>query len=277
MTRYKIGDVARMLGLTTQALRFYEQAGVIHPLRSENGTRYYTVDQMVLLLSFKKYRQADFSVQDIVTHFKDDDMESLSSRLALRRADLLEKSRHLVRLADAVERLERGVAYAQAHEGEILPCERPPFYLLEPPLDQLGDAASRQLAALRAYIEAMPAVFISFACDCALQESASFHLTVDAPTAQAWSLPLDDARALCSVPCARVIRRFACQPWSGDALRTLLDDVRARGYVPSATEPLLGVHIASETVGGKVYLYAAVYVPLTGSYSFEFGQIPPIF
>lgn len=277
MTRYKIGDVARLLGLTTQALRFYEQEGVIHPLRSENGTRYYTVDQMVLLLSFKKYRQADFSVQDIVTHFTDDDMASLSARLEKRRQALVEQSRHLLRLADAVARLERGVAYAQAHEGEILPCERPPLTVLEPPLDRLGAATPRQLDALRAYTEAMPAVFISFACDCALQGGASFHMTVDAPTARAWSLPLEDARELRCIPCARVIRRFSCQPWSSEALRALLDDVRAQGFVPDTHSPLLGVHIASETVAGKVYLYAAVYVPLRGVRSSEFRQIPPFF
>lgn len=69
MTDYKIGEVARLLGLTTQALRFYEQEGVVTPKKSENGTRYYDEDQLILLLSFKKYRQADFSVQDIVTHF----------------------------------------------------------------------------------------------------------------------------------------------------------------------------------------------------------------
>ena len=70
MTFYKIGEVARLLGLTTQALRFYEQEGVVTPKKSENGTRYYDEDQLILLLSFKKYRQADFSVQDIVTHFR---------------------------------------------------------------------------------------------------------------------------------------------------------------------------------------------------------------
>ena len=78
MTDYKIGEVARLLGLTTQALRFYEQEGVVTPKKSENGTRYYDEDQLILLLSFKKYRQADFSVQDIVTHFfKEDDLSGL--------------------------------------------------------------------------------------------------------------------------------------------------------------------------------------------------------
>ena len=42
MKTYKIGDVARLLGATTQALRFYEQEGVIVPQKTENGTRIYT-------------------------------------------------------------------------------------------------------------------------------------------------------------------------------------------------------------------------------------------
>ena len=49
MTDYKIGEVARLLGLTTQALRFYEQEGVVTPKKSENGTRYYDEDQLILL------------------------------------------------------------------------------------------------------------------------------------------------------------------------------------------------------------------------------------
>ena len=74
--------LARLLGLTTQALRFYEQEGVVTPKKSENGTRYYDEDQLILLLSFKKYRQADFSVQDIVTHFfKEDDLSGLRVRI----------------------------------------------------------------------------------------------------------------------------------------------------------------------------------------------------
>ena len=92
MTFCKIGEVARLLGLTTQALRFYEQEGVVTPKKSENGTRYYDEDQLILLLSFKKYRQADFSVQDIVTHFKDDHLSGLREQILAQREALLKQS-----------------------------------------------------------------------------------------------------------------------------------------------------------------------------------------
>lgn len=103
MTFCKIGEVARLLGLTTQALRFYEQEGVVTPKKSENGTRYYDEDQLILLLSFKKYRQADFSVQDIVTHFKDDHLSGLREQILAQREALLKQSELLRRRADALD------------------------------------------------------------------------------------------------------------------------------------------------------------------------------
>ena len=36
----------------------------------------------------------------------------------------------------------------------------------------------------------------------------------------------------------------------------------AAGYVPDPARPVLGQHLASETVDRVVYLYAAVWVPI---------------
>ena len=138
MTDYKIGEVARLLGLTTQALRFYEQEGVVTPKKSENGTRYYDEDQLILLLSFKKYRQADFSVQDIVTHFfKEDDLSGLRGQTLARRDMLLEQSALLRRRAEAFGAFEARLAYAQRHLDEPTLCERPRLHMLSPSLSEL--------------------------------------------------------------------------------------------------------------------------------------------
>lgn len=39
---WKIGQVAEALGTTTRTLRFYEEQGLLDPLRTERGTRLYT-------------------------------------------------------------------------------------------------------------------------------------------------------------------------------------------------------------------------------------------
>lgn len=46
METMKIGELARRLRTAVSRLRFYEQKGLVHPHRSEGGTRYYTQDDM---------------------------------------------------------------------------------------------------------------------------------------------------------------------------------------------------------------------------------------
>jgi len=43
---YKIGDVADALGTTIRAIRYYEEEGLVTPLRSEGGTRLYSQPHM---------------------------------------------------------------------------------------------------------------------------------------------------------------------------------------------------------------------------------------
>ena len=52
--RYKIGDVSRVLGLTTAALHFYEKEGIIDTPKEESGRRYYEEADLFRLISAKK-------------------------------------------------------------------------------------------------------------------------------------------------------------------------------------------------------------------------------
>lgn len=228
MTFYKIGEVARLLGLTTQALRFYEQEGVVTPKKSENGTRYYDEDQLILLLSFKKYRQADFSVQDIVTHFKDDHLSGLREQILAQRKALLKQSELLRRRADALDAFEKRLAYAQAHLDEPAICDRPPLRLLRPSLSELSAADMESRRSLDAFIAAMPDTRISFARALAPKSEKHFRLCADEAACAAWALPLE----------------------------------HTAGHAVRADGELFGLHLASETSEGKVSLYAAVYLPI---------------
>ena len=54
--RYKIGDVSRVLGMTTSALHFYEKEGIIDTPKVDSGRRYYKEADITRLISAKKYR-----------------------------------------------------------------------------------------------------------------------------------------------------------------------------------------------------------------------------
>ena len=46
MSNFKIGQVAKELGVTTSTLRFYENRGVVTPQRTLGGTRFYSRDNI---------------------------------------------------------------------------------------------------------------------------------------------------------------------------------------------------------------------------------------
>ncbi len=63
MKTFKIGEVAKATGLTTRAIRFYEEEGIINPLRSEKGTRIYTQEHVEKLKLVKELRDIGIPVE----------------------------------------------------------------------------------------------------------------------------------------------------------------------------------------------------------------------
>lgn len=63
--KYLIGDVAGMVGLSRDTLRYYEKRGILPSQKAENGYRYYT-DQDVMYLSHILYqRKMNIGLDDI--------------------------------------------------------------------------------------------------------------------------------------------------------------------------------------------------------------------
>lgn len=49
---YLIGDIAVITGISRDMLRFYEKKGILTPKKKDNGYRYYTEDDLYLLVRF---------------------------------------------------------------------------------------------------------------------------------------------------------------------------------------------------------------------------------
>ncbi|WP_275553716.1 Cu(I)-responsive transcriptional regulator [Mixta sp. Marseille-Q2659] len=60
-----ISDVAKKTGLTSKAIRFYEEKGLVTPpLRSENGYRSYTAHHLEELTLLRQARQVGFNLDE---------------------------------------------------------------------------------------------------------------------------------------------------------------------------------------------------------------------
>ena len=62
---YLIGDVAQMVGMSRDALRFYEKKGIIRADKKENGYRYYSEDDIDRLIDILYHRQMKTSLEEI--------------------------------------------------------------------------------------------------------------------------------------------------------------------------------------------------------------------
>ena len=66
-TRYKIGDVANLMGLSRDTLRHYEKRGILTSQREENGYRYYTDQDISRLISILYQRKMNIRLGDMKT------------------------------------------------------------------------------------------------------------------------------------------------------------------------------------------------------------------
>lgn len=96
-----ISDVAKKTGLTSKAIRFYEEKGLVTPpLRSENGYRSYTQQHLNELTLLRQARQVGFNLEEcgeLVTLFNDPARHSADVK-ARTLQKVAEIERHIIEL-----------------------------------------------------------------------------------------------------------------------------------------------------------------------------------
>ena len=64
--RYKIGDVAKILGISPDLLRYYEKKGVVKPVKDRsNDYRYYEPWDINFLIDCLWYKNFGFGIESI--------------------------------------------------------------------------------------------------------------------------------------------------------------------------------------------------------------------
>ena len=118
---YLIGDVAEIVGMSRDALRFYEKKGIIHARKKENGYRYYSENDIYKLMYIIYHRKMNTSLKDLeeimakdredtvafMTEYlseavKKEQEELESHKRAIARLKLVKKD--ILKVADNVER-----------------------------------------------------------------------------------------------------------------------------------------------------------------------------
>ena len=268
MRKYKIGEVARLLGSTTQALRFYEQAGIVVPQKSENGTRYFTEPDIIRLMAFKRFQLMDFTVQEVAEHFKSGSLEELLSRMEATSMQLKQESDNLLRRARAIDKFEAMLRLAQENIGGMACVTRPAVYMHECTLAELDQLCGRRRETFELFMNAMPDAHICFLYSPGQPAPLAFHFAITEPSALAWQLPLEHTLCLPGGRCVRLIVRTDASLWEPEYLNEQIARVVQAGYTVDESLPVIGQQLVSERERKQGYLLAALYVPI------KFSQTP---
>ncbi|MBQ2835104.1 MAG: MerR family transcriptional regulator [Clostridia bacterium] len=198
--RYSIGDVSRVLGMTTSALHFYEKEGIINTPKEESGRRYYEEADVTRLFSTRKYRAMGVPVRDIAKQFSDDGMsgEEVAARMRERRDDALRAIRQyegLVRdLDDLIETIEDGLE----HTNMVDIRRAEDMIMLKSSSGSRIPLNKGEQRIMQRWLEAMPAVSLAI-CREETMDRAVPALVVSAARARELGLEADD-RMIVRIP-----------------------------------------------------------------------------
>lgn len=134
-----IGEFSNICKVSTKALRYYAEIGLISPdeINPENGYRYYSIEQLEPMLFINRLKSYNFSLEEIKTILKSEELQDEKIYLALiRKKKEIEKQaqefeKTLDRLNDDISNLKQGksiMSYLESFDVQLV--EVPMMYLL---------------------------------------------------------------------------------------------------------------------------------------------------
>lgn len=76
--KYLIGDVANLMGMSRDTLRYYEKRGILNSQKGANGYRYYTDQDISRLVGILYQRKMNISLEDMETLWNNDTLPQLA-------------------------------------------------------------------------------------------------------------------------------------------------------------------------------------------------------
>ena len=85
MKRYRIGEIARLSGLTLRTIRYYGELGLLPEARTGGGQRYYSDQDLVYLKRIIELKGLGFSLEEIarIIRLKEEDHSGNKRRTEL--------------------------------------------------------------------------------------------------------------------------------------------------------------------------------------------------
>ena len=124
--RYKIGDMAKILGISPDLLRYYEKKGVVSPVKNkDNDYRYYDTRDTNFLIDCLFYKNFGFSIEETSELVRSCSIEEVSRRFDENERQLADAIRRDQLLLRRSQEYRAAIAQIPQHLGKCSFSSRP--------------------------------------------------------------------------------------------------------------------------------------------------------
>ena len=127
MKRYRIGEIARLSGLTLRTIRYYGELGLLSEGRTHGNQRYYSDQDLVYLKRIGELKSLGFSLEEIarIIRLRDEDESGNKRRnelLAQYRSKLSKDIERMNTLQDHIDELKWRISQLESAEDAFTEC-----------------------------------------------------------------------------------------------------------------------------------------------------------
>ena len=117
--KYPIGTFARMAGVSTHFLKFYEEKGILHPVVQDNGYRTYDIRDASLVLECRRMKNMGLSVKEIEKAINDSTPAETEQLLAQQQNVLEEQLWQQQMHLQGLQNLRAALRFCQQQEWSV--------------------------------------------------------------------------------------------------------------------------------------------------------------
>ncbi|WP_296877245.1 MerR family transcriptional regulator [Thomasclavelia sp.] len=159
-TTYTIGEMARILGITAETIRYYERKNIIHPLHSEvSGYRYYTTWDLHMIIRARCYLGFGFTIEQVSDILQKESIEKIDDVLSKQEAIIQENIIYQMNLLKKL-RKNRGLINDLKNETNQLTIRtRPGIYRIDTQKCYTLILSREEQEALKDFCQKVPFIF----------------------------------------------------------------------------------------------------------------------
>ncbi|NLB29189.1 MAG: MerR family transcriptional regulator [Clostridiales bacterium] len=130
--KYKIGEVARILGISADLLRYYEEKGVVSPEKDPvNNYRYYDTWDINYLIDCLWYKNFGFGIEQVARMVTECTYDTLLDTLEVKSSQIRENIRRQELLLQRIQKFKERLEVTKSYVGrfEVRECKSFYYYI----------------------------------------------------------------------------------------------------------------------------------------------------